>query len=171
MNFRYVFFEVALAAAVFAVPRILEGIAEPQLSGEAVRYTAPQEPAEQPVEEPAVVSAGREVEPEDAPPADLRDMARLFSVPRLTVEKVEPGETVPDTPPAAEAPLPAAALPGDDRFRFLGIIRDAHNGERLYLKEGETGALIAVGMEDVIDRTAEAYLIRLGDTIFSIRRD
>jgi hypothetical protein len=178
MNRKYVLIELFLAAAVFALPRILEGIAELRLSRELVesRYTAPLEPAGQSAAEPVIAASAGEAKPSAAPPPEPRELARLFSVPPRLAAGAEPSRakvTVPggasrDTPPAAES---AAPPPEDGRFRLLGIIRDAQNGEQLYLKEGETGAIVAVGMEDVVDRAGGAYLVRIGDTIFSIRRD
>ncbi len=111
-----------------------------------------------------------------APPSP-RTMARSFyiPVPAPPVSEVRPEEV----PPEPEEIKP---LPGDGRFKALGVIRDGEDVERLYLKDEQTGRLLKLrldgGVEDgnqIISGTGSAaassgYILNIDGVLYSIRR-
>ena len=73
-----------------------------------------------------------------------------------------------DAASLSAAPLSAVGI--EAQFILIGSVKSAQDGERLYLKDQETGRLISVPGEAVVESAAETCLIRIGDQLFTVRR-
>ncbi|MDR2482862.1 MAG: hypothetical protein LBD08_04435 [Treponema sp.] len=70
---------------------------------------------------------------------------------------------------AARSTVPVPSI--EAQFILIGSVKSAQDGERLYLKEQETGRLISVAGEAVVESAAETCLIRIEDQLFTVRRN
>jgi hypothetical protein len=70
----------------------------------------------------------------------------------------------------ADGETEAALIAGDEKYRYLGTIRDADDQERLYLKDRETGAFISVNAIQA-SPDAAAMEFALDGARYSIRRN
>ena len=120
-------------------------------------------------------AGGRREEPEDdagsgPPQYPPRRLSRWFYLPAAA-------EEVPVQDKTAE-PAPAVSPPLENKLKFLGIVRDGDNIERIYLKDDTSPGIIPVrpdGIEEngalVIENGQEYYLVKIENTLFTVRRN
>jgi hypothetical protein len=63
-----------------------------------------------------------------------------------------------------------APIPGDEKFSYLGLIREADNQEWLYLKDRESGRVISINAS-LISTGTEYSVVDIGGIQYFIRRN
>jgi hypothetical protein len=124
---------------------------------------------------PALASPGY-ANSEKQEAATPEGLARAFRVPRSsTATEVSVAPTPSTTSRAMEAEpgggeTETGLIAGDEKYRYLGAIRDADDQERLYLKDRETDALISVNATQA-SPDAAVMEFALDGARYSIRRN
>jgi hypothetical protein len=100
---------------------------------------------------------------ETFPPVSPETLARVFSPPN----KAAAGE---ERPGESGAVPRAQPVPGEGKFAYLGSIRKSDDQEWLYLKEAETGRVVAVNPLGA-SANGERWVVEIGGITYGIRRN
>jgi hypothetical protein len=159
MNGKRILLELLLAASALTLPRFLE-----RACPRPRPYTGSAAPAWEPLEGSGGIHPGEEES--QGPLPEPESLARFFYRPPVQGRKEAAPPVV--LPPEREK---TGARPGEDRFYLIGTVRSAQGEERLYVKERETGRVIAVTPEAARESGDGAYLIQFENTLFKVRRN
>jgi hypothetical protein len=99
--------------------------------------------------------------------AGADQLALIFRPP---INKPAPIVTVPAEPADEGGDIDPAPIPGDEKFSYLGLIRETDDQEWLYLKDRESGRVISINA-DLISAGAEYSVVTIGDIQYFIRRN
>ncbi|ULQ59082.1 hypothetical protein K7I13_11265 [Brucepastera parasyntrophica] len=155
--------EILLCAAAVLIPVILGGV-----------FRLPEKPADSP-------SARTVIAEEFSQEGTFNAGKKTYSPETLAWSFRIPQPAVPEE---TSAPEPAAAepeekiIPGGNRIKLLGIIRDENATERLYLKDGQNGRLYKVRLDGtdenetrIIRHSPDAYIVNISGTLYSIKKE
>ncbi|MDR2079548.1 MAG: hypothetical protein LBP74_07505 [Treponema sp.] len=94
-------------------------------------------------------------------------LARIFRPP---INKPAPIAGIPAEPAYEGADIDPAPIPGDEKFSYLGLIRETDDQEWLYLKDRESGRIISINAS-LISAGTEYSVVDIGGIQYFIRRN
>jgi hypothetical protein len=63
------------------------------------------------------------------------------------------------------------SIAGDEKYSYLGLIRESNDQEWLYLKDRETGRVISIREADMVSANQEYCVVDIGGIHYFIRRN
>ncbi|WP_010259491.1 hypothetical protein [Treponema primitia] len=101
------------------------------------------------------------------PQTGADQLALIFRPP---INKPASKTPVPENPVPGDGNTDPIPIPGEEKFSYLGLIRETDNQEWLYLKDRESGRIISINA-GLVSADAEYSVINIDGTQYFIRRN